>query len=221
MPSGVEHAVGEATTARAIRPGSAMATLQNVCVYCGSSDRVSQIYLDAARAMGQALARRDLTLVFGGGKTGMMGALADSALSAGGEVIGVIPELFNTPQLVHSGLTALHVVESMHTRKARMASLGDGFIALPGGFGTLEELFEMLTWSQVGLHAKPVAVLNSSGYFDRLLEAIDYARTEGFIYDEHRSLILCDSDPEELIDLMLAFRPQDLPNRWLHRQEEG
>ncbi len=198
-----------------------MATLQSVCVYCGSSDHISPVYLDAARAVGQALAQRGLTLVFGGGKVGMMGALANSALAAGGQVIGVVPELFNKPQLVHSGLTALDVVDSMHARKARMSSLGDGFIALPGGFGTLEELFEMLAWLQIGLHAKPVAVLNTSGYFDRLLGAIDHARAEGFIYDEHRSRVLCHSDPEALIDLMLAYRPQELPNRWLNRWEEG
>jgi uncharacterized protein (TIGR00730 family) len=197
-----------------------MATLQRVCVYCGSSDSVSQVYLDAARAMGKTLADRHLTVVFGGGKTGMMGALADSALGAGGEVIGVIPELFNTPQLVHSGLSALHVVDSMQTRKAQMASLSDGFIALPGGFGTFEELFETLTGSQVGLHDKPVAVLNSSGYFDRLLEAIDFAKVEGFIYDEHRSLILCHTGPGELIDQMMAFRPQGVASRWLRRHEE-
>jgi uncharacterized protein (TIGR00730 family) len=183
----------EPTPADPTRSDSTMAALQSVCVYCGQSDRISQVYLDAARAVGQTLARRGLTLVFGGGKTGMMGALANSALGAGGEVVGVIPELFNTPQLVHAGLTTLHVVDSMHARKARMADLGDGFIALPGGFGTLEELFEMLTWSQVGLHAKPVAVLNTSGYFDRLLEAID---------------------------LMLAYPPVALPNRWLDRREE-
>lgn len=198
-----------------------MAALQHVCVYCGSSDRIAPAYLDAARRMGQALARHELTIVFGGGKTGMMGALADSALGAGGEVVGVIPELFNKPQLAHLGITTMHVVDSMHTRKARMASLGDGFIALPGGFGTFEELFEILTWSQVGLHTKPVAVLNTAGYFDRLIEAIEYARAEGFIYDEHRSMILCHSDPDELIDLMFAYQPQDLPNRWLNRQAEG
>lgn len=197
-----------------------MTALQRVCVYCGSSDHISPVYLEAARAIGRTLAQRGLTLVFGGGKTGMMGALADAALVAGGEVVGVIPELFNTPQLAHAGLSAMHVVDSMHTRKARMASLGDGFIALPGGFGTLEELFEMLTWSQVGLHAKPVAMLNTSGYFDRLLEVIDHARSEGFIYDEHRSLVLCNSDPDVLIDLMLAYQPLKLPNRWLHRREE-
>jgi uncharacterized protein (TIGR00730 family) len=197
-----------------------MAALQSVCVYCGSSDHISQVYLDAARALGQTLAQRGLTLVFGGGKAGMMGALADSALSAGGQVIGVVPELFNRPQLIHSGLTTLHIVDSMHTRKARMASLGDGFVALPGGFGTFEELFEMLAWSQIGLHVKPVAVLNTSGYFDRLLGAIEFARAEGFIYDEQRSRLLCRDDPGELIDLMLAYRPQELPNGRLNRREE-
>lgn len=151
----------------------------------------------------------------------MMGALADSALHAGGRVIGVVPEVFNKPQLLHPGLTALDIVDTMHARKARMSSLGDGFIALPGGFGTFEELFEMLAWMQIGLHAKPVAVLNTSGYFDRLLEAIEHARAEGFVYDEHRSRILSHSDPEALIDLMLAHRPQDLPNRRVDRREEA
>jgi uncharacterized protein (TIGR00730 family) len=197
-----------------------MAALQRVCVYCGSSDHISPVYLDAARAIGKTLARRGLTLVFGGGRVGMMGALADSALSAGGQAIGVVPEVFNRPELIHPGLTALDVVDSMHTRKARMASLGDGFVALPGGFGTFEELFEMLAWSQIGLHAKPVAVLNTSGYFDRLLDAIDHARAEGFIYDEHRSRVICQSDPETLIDLMLAYRSPELPPRWLNRTEE-
>lgn len=167
------------------------------------------------------MARRGLTIVFGGGKTGMMGALADSALAAGGEVIGVVPRLFDSPNLIHPGLTSLHVADSMHSRKAQMASLSDGFIALPGGIGTFEELFEVLAWSQIGLHSKPVAVLNASGYFDRLLEAVDHARAEGFIYDEQRSLILCDSDPEVLIDRMLAYRPEDPGNRSRNRHEEG
>jgi uncharacterized protein (TIGR00730 family) len=151
----------------------------------------------------------------------MMGGLASSILDAGGEAIGVVPELFNTPELVHSGLTTLHIVDSMHTRKARMASLADGFMALPGGLGTLEELLEMLAWSQIGLHAKPVAVLNASGYFDRMLEMIDYAQSEGFIYDERRSLLLRHSEPEALIDLMTAYRPPKRPGRWLNCGEEG
>jgi len=150
-----------------------------------------------------------------------MGALADSALAAGGEVIGVIAEVFNKPELAHPSLTTLHVVDSMHTRKAQMAALGEGFIALPGGFGTLEELFEMLAWSQIGLHDKPVALLNSLGYFDRLLQAIDHARAEGFIYDQHRSLLLCEADPDRLIELMLAYRPHAGPDGRLKRQEEG
>jgi uncharacterized protein (TIGR00730 family) len=171
--------------------------------------------------MGTALAGRGLTVVFGGGKAGMMGALASSALSAGGRVIGVVPEFFNRPQSIHPGLTAMHVVDTMHTRKALMASLGDGFVALPGGLGTLEELFEMLAWLQLGLHTKPVAVLNTSGYFDRLLEVIQHARAEGFIYNEQRSRVLCGEDPGELIDLMLSYRPQELADRKLNRQKEG
>jgi uncharacterized protein (TIGR00730 family) len=151
----------------------------------------------------------------------MMGALADSALGAGGQVIGVIPELFNKEHLAHPGVTALEVVESMHARKARMSSLGDGFIALPGGFGTLEELLEMLAWLQIGLHAKPVAALNTDGYFDPLLGAIERARVDGFIYDERRSRLICHSDPEALIDLMLAYQPQEPPSQRPERREEG
>jgi uncharacterized protein (TIGR00730 family) len=171
--------------------------------------------------MGETLARRGIRLVFGGGKKGMMGALADAVLAAGGEVIGVIAEVFNTPEQAHPGVTTLHVFDSMHARKAHMASLGEGFIALPGGLGTLEELFEMLAWSQIGLHDKPVALLNSLGYFDRLLQAIDHARAEGFIYDQHRSLLLCEADPDRLIELMLAYRPHAGPDGRLKRQEEG
>jgi uncharacterized protein (TIGR00730 family) len=151
----------------------------------------------------------------------MMGVLADSALSAGGRVIGVIPEVFNKAQLAHPGLTALEVVDTMHARKARMSSLADGFLALPGGFGTFEELFEMLAWLQIGLHDKPVAALNTSGYFDPLLRAIEHARAEGFVYDERRARVICHSDPEALIDLMLAYRRQDLPNQRPDRWEEG
>jgi len=198
-----------------------MAALHQVCVYCGSSDHISPAYLDAARAMGQTLARRGIRLVFGGGKQGMMGALADAALAAGGEVIGVIAEVFNTPEQAHPGVTTLHVFDSMHTRKAHMAALGEGFIGLPGGVGTLEELFEMLAWCQIGLHDKPVAVLNTLGYFDRLLQAIDHARAEGFIYDQARSSLLCDADPDELIELMLAHQPRTGTDRRLKRQEEG
>src|SRR4030065_302141 len=148
--------------------------------YCGSSDKMRPAYLEAARQMGTAIARRGLTVVYGAGCTGMMGAVADGALEAGGEVIGVIPELFATPQLMHTGLTRLEIVDSMHTRKARLAELADAFIALPGGFGTFEELFEMLTWAQIGLHRKPVGLLNTLDYFVPLLNMVEHARQRGF-----------------------------------------
>jgi uncharacterized protein (TIGR00730 family) len=193
--------------------------LSRVCVYCGSSDDVRPEYLEGAAAMGQALARRGLTVIFGGGKTGLMGALADSALAAGGEVIGIIPEDFNTPALAHAHLSQLRVVASMHERKQRMAEIGDAFIALPGGFGTMEELFEILTWAQIGIHAKPVGILNTLGYFGPLLALIEHARAEGFIYDEHRSLLACEADPEALIARLESYLPPQGLERWLTRVE--
>ncbi len=171
--------------------------------------------------MGWALAGRGLTLVFGGGRTGMMGALADAALAAGGQVIGVIPEQFNNPTLAHAGLSELQVVGSMHVRKARMVELADAFVALPGGFGTLEELFEILTWAQIGLHDRPVGLLNAEGYFGPLLAQIERARGEGFIYDEHRSLLVCEADPESLLDRVAAYRPPQGLDRWVNRRQEG
>ncbi|MEW6568998.1 MAG: TIGR00730 family Rossman fold protein [Chloroflexota bacterium] len=191
--------------------------LERVCVYCGSSDAIRAEYIEAARAMGGELARRGLTLVFGGGRTGMMGALADAALEAGGTVIGIIPKGFNTPELAHAHLSELRVVVSMHERKARMAEMGDAFVALPGGFGTLEELFEMLTWAQIGLHQQPVGLLNAQRYFDPLLTMIEQARAEGFIYDEHRALLLCEEQPAVLLDRMAEYLPPPGLGRWLRR----
>jgi uncharacterized protein (TIGR00730 family) len=193
--------------------------LQTICVFCGSSDDMDSIYLQAAQEMGREIAEHKLSIVFGGGGTGMMGALADGALAAGGRVIGVIPKIFNTPELLHTGLDELHVVESMHTRKAMMADLADAFIALPGGFGTLEELFEMLTWMQIGLHAKPIGVLNIRRYFDPLMNLIQHAQDEGFIYSEHRELVLVSEQPEELISKLEAFNIPDGLDRWVHRRE--
>ncbi|MBN2555564.1 MAG: TIGR00730 family Rossman fold protein [Anaerolineales bacterium] len=190
---------------------------KRICVYCGSSDKVAEKYLAAAKAMGAALAKNGHTLVFGGGGTGLMGALADAALAHGGYVVGIIPDFFNTEQLVHTGLSELHVVESMHIRKARMAEMSDGFIALPGGFGTFEEIFEILTWAQIGLHQKPVAVCNVHGYFEPLLDLIEHARDEGFLYAEHRSLLLDDSEPERLLQKMASFRTPENLSRWVDR----
>lgn len=191
--------------------------MKTVCVYCGSSDKVKADYLDAASEMGAEIARRGLQLWYGAGSTGMMGAVANGALQAGGEVIGVIPELFNTPQLAHKGLTRLEVVSTMHQRKAYLANEADAFIALPGGFGTLEELFEILTWSQVGLHQKPVGLLNTIGYFDILLDMVEKARQEGFIYTEHRALFTSHESPAILLDSLAGYSPPDGLERWVNR----
>ena len=193
-------------------------TIQSICVYCGSADGVRAEYLAAAFAMGQALAGAGLRLVYGAGKTGLMGAVADGALQAGGWVTGVVPVYLNTPQLIHAGLNELEVVETMHLRKARMSELADAFIALPGGYGTFEELFESLTWAQLGLHQKPIGLLNTRGYYDPLVTLVQHALKEGFIYAEHRTLLLSSTDP---LDLLAQMRQYEIPaglDRWLKRE---
>jgi len=191
--------------------------LKTICVYCGSSDKMAQAYLDAAREMGRAIAKRGLSIVYGAGSTGLMGSMADGALEAGGVVIGVIPKMFNTPVLAHQKLTRMEVVDTIHIRKARLAELGDAFIALPGGFGTFEELFEILTWSQIGLHTKPVGLLNTNHYYNPLLSLVEHARIEGFIYEEHRALLTSHEEPEKLLDLLTMHEHPDGLARWLTR----
>jgi len=192
--------------------------MNSVCVYCGSADHVHPDYLLAARRMGETLARRGLTLVYGGGRTGLMGALADGVLESGGQVIGVIVESMNTPALAHPGLTRMEVIPLIHQRKARMYELADAYIALPGGYGTLDELFETLTWAQIGVHAKPIGLLNVGGYFDPLLAMLDRAETEGFIFPEHRRSLLCASDPGALLDAMKNHEPPvDAVRRWMRQ----
>ncbi len=181
--------------------------MKRICVYCGSKAGVNPVYREAATAMGKALARRGLGLVFGGGRIGMMGAVADAVMAAGGEAIGVIPNALMEIEVGHAGLTELRVVGSMHERKAAMAELADGFIALPGGFGTLEEFFEMTTWSQLGLNTKPLGLLNTNGYYDALLAFVEHTVTEGFVRPGHRDLIVADEDPDRLIDALLARPP--------------
>lgn len=193
--------------------------IHTLCVFCGSSDDMGQAYLEAAELMGRTIAAHHIDIVFGAGRTGMMGALADGALASGGRVIGVIPEIFNTPELLHAGLEELHVVESMHTRKAMMAEMADGFIALPGGFGTFEELFEMLTWMQIGLHSKPIGILNVSEYFNPFMKLIQHAQEQGFIYPEHRKLICISDNPDELISSLQEFEIPNGLERWVHRRE--
>jgi hypothetical protein len=173
---------------------------RRVCVFCGSSSGLGNAYAEAARATGSALARRGLGLVYGGGRVGLMGHLADAALDAGGEVVGVIPKALFERELGHTGVTELRVVRSMHERKALMADLSGAFLALPGGFGTLDEFCEVLTWAQLGIHRKPCALLNVNGYFDPLLALFDRAVRDGFLARAHRALVLVGSDPEQLAD---------------------
>lgn len=174
--------------------------MRAVCVFCGASAGDRPGYAAAARALAAALTGRDLTLVYGGGSIGLMGILADSALAAGGRVVGVLPEHLARREVAHAGLTELHIVASMHERKALMARSADAFIALPGGLGTLEELFEVLTWAQLGLHRKPCALLNVEGYFDPLIAFLDSAVARGFVQPRHREMLLIDTDPARLLE---------------------
>jgi len=190
--------------------------MKSICVYCGSSDAVSPDYLAAARQMGQVLAERGHRLIYGGGKTGLMGAVADGAIEGGGEVVGVIIPSMNTKPLAHNGLTRMDVVPTMHARKARMHELSDGYIALPGGFGTMDELFETLTWAQVGEHEKPVGLLNVKEYYVPLLAALKHAMQEGFVFQEHLDTLACEPSPETLLDVMQNHKhPHDAVRRWM------
>lgn len=190
--------------------------MRSICVFCGSSDAVHSDYITAARSLGILLADRGIRLVFGGGRTGLMGAVADGALSAGGEVIGVIIPSMNNPALAHDGLTRMDVPPDMHARKARMHELADGYIAMPGGFGTFDELFETITWAQTGAHQKPVGLLNVRNYYAPLLAAMDHAVEEGFVFNEHRNAIACDSDPVKLLEAMAKYdHPHEAVKRWL------
>ncbi|MBM3150791.1 MAG: TIGR00730 family Rossman fold protein [Chloroflexi bacterium] len=192
--------------------------MRSVCVYCGSADGVSPPFLAAARRVGAALAHSGRALVYGGGRTGLMGALADAALENGGQALGVIVENMNTPALAHPGLTRLEVTATIHQRKARMYELAEGYIALPGGFGTLDELFETLTWGQIGEHAKPVGILNVDGYYDPLLAMLDRAAREKFLFPEHRQGLLVDEDPQGLLEAMEKHEhPHAAVKRWMRQ----
>lgn len=199
--------------------------MNSICIYCGSADNIHPDYLLAARQMGATLARRGLTLIYGGGRTGLMGALADGALENSGQVIGVIVASMNTPALAHPGLTRMEVTPLIHERKARMYALADAYLALPGGYGTLDELFETLTWAQIGEHAKPIGLLNVRAYFNPLLKMIEHAEKEGFIFPEHRRSLLCDSDPGALLDAMNGIHgienhrhSEEAVKRWMRQK---
>jgi uncharacterized protein (TIGR00730 family) len=189
-----------------------------VCVFCGSSAGVRPAYRDAAAAFGRLLARQRRTLVYGGSNVGLMGAMADAALAAGGRVIGVLPHHLVVREVAHTGLTELRTVGSMHERKQQMADLADAFVLLPGGMGSLEEFFEVWTWGQLGLHRKPYALLNVGGYFDPLLAFLDHAVVERFVRSEHRDLLLVDDNPERLLARLDAHEPAPAPS-WIDRGE--
>jgi uncharacterized protein (TIGR00730 family) len=191
-------------------------TVQRVCVYCGSSPGSDPRFAEAAAAFGRALAVRGLSLVYGGGSIGLMGRLADAVLTHGGHVVGVIPAGLVRKEVAHLSLPDLHVVATMHERKARMADLADAFVALPGGMGTLDEIFEMLTWGQLGLHAKPCAFLDVAGYYGPLLAFLDRAVDSRFLKPEHRTMFLVDADPERLLDRLMSYQVPVL-EKWLDR----
>ena len=188
--------------------------MRRICVFCGSSTGLRPDYRLAAEAMGTALARRGQELVYGGGKVGLMGIMADAALAAGGRVTGVIPQALVAKEVGHAGLTELRVVRSMHERKALMAELADGFVALPGGMGTLDEMFEILTWAQLGIHAKPCGLLNVAGYFDPLLGFVRHSVAEGFVRQEHGSMLQVAAQPDALLDLLQHAHVPVLP-KWV------
>ena len=189
-----------------------------LCVFCGSSVGANPLFAEAAGALATELARRNIGIVYGGGNVGLMGVVADAALAAGGEVVGVIPHGLVSRELAHQGLTELHVVDSMHERKALMAELSDGFVALLGGFGTLEEFCEVVTWTQLGVHLKPCGLLNVAGYYDGLMAFLVHALEEEFLRPTHFEIVVAASEPTELIDRILTWRPPPVV-RWITRSE--
>ena len=201
-------------------PGGArpVAIVQSICVFCGSNFGARDGYAEAAQQLGRTVARRGLRLVYGGSKVGLMGVLADAALAAGGEVVGVIPSALVEREIAHAGLTELRQVKSMHERKAMMADLSDGFVGLPGGAGTLEELFEIWTWAQLGHHRKPVGMLNVQGFFDALIAFLDHQAAELFMRLEHRDMLLVDTDPARLLDRFETYQPP-VVTKWIERGE--
>ncbi|HEX2833418.1 MAG TPA: TIGR00730 family Rossman fold protein [Thermoanaerobaculia bacterium] len=192
--------------------------IHRICVFCGSNTGSDPAYADAARNLGTLFAREGIALVYGGGSVGLMGQLADAVLRAGGEVIGVIPHALWAREVGHRGLTDLRIVETMHERKAMMADLADAFIALPGGLGTFEEIFEIWTWAQLGLHTKPLGFLDTNGYYKPLMQFLDRATRDKFVRDEHRSIACIDEDAEALLKKFDSWRPPRV-QKWITRDE--
>lgn len=195
-----------------------MTTITSICIYCGSSPGKKEAYTSAAIALAEALVRRNIRLVYGGASIGIMGTVADHVLKLGGQVIGVIPKALAHKEVAHANLTELHVTQSMHERKMRMAELADGFIALPGGIGTLEELFEIWTWAQLGFHDKPCGLLNVAGYYDTLITFLDHVLEEQFVKAHHRDILMVESDPDVLLERYINFQAQPV-RHWLAKDE--
>lgn len=192
--------------------------MKSVCVFCGSNPGNDPVYAEGARAMGVEIARRGMVLVYGGGAVGLMGIVADAALAAGGEVHGIIPRALREKEVGHHHLTRLEIVETMHIRKARMAELSEGFIAMPGGIGTFEELFEIWTWAQLGIHDKPLAFLNVAGFYDPLATFLDNTVEAGFLKQTHRAMTITDTQPATLLDRMEQYVPA-ATYKWVEKEE--
>jgi uncharacterized protein (TIGR00730 family) len=192
--------------------------VKSVCVFCGSHPGDDPAYEAAARALGRTLAEAGIKLVYGGGHVGLMGSVADAALAAGGQVTGVMPKALVEREVAHTGLTRLHVVGSMHERKAKMSELSEGFVALPGGTGTLEEFFEVLTWAQLGEHGKPCGLLNVAGYYDPLLAVFDHMMNRGFLAEKHRAMVLVETEPTALLERFKDYSPPATV-KWIDRSE--
>ena len=192
--------------------------MKRICVYCGSSPGAIPAYREAAASLGRELAKRDIGLVYGGASVGVMGAVADAAMEHGAEAIGVIPHALATKEVAHHGLSELFVVESMHERKARMAELSDGFIALPGGWGTIEEIFEMLTWAQLGFHEKPCGLLNIAAYYDDLHRFLEHAMNQRFVKEDFRPMMIMERDPVSLLDRFEQYQAPRV-RKWLGPEE--
>ena len=194
-------------------------SLRSVCVFCGASPGASPVYREAAEALGQHLAQRGIRLIYGGGAVGLMGVVADAALNAGGEVIGIIPQSLERAEIGHRNLTCLEVVDGMHARKARMAELSDAFIALPGGLGTLEELFEVWTWGQLGYHGKPLGLLEVNGFYSKLTAFLDHIVGEGFVRAAHRDMLQVSESPQTLLDALDSWQPTVAP-KWVEQKPD-
>lgn len=202
----------------AVRCHNARRVIRRICVFCGSNPGSDPVYAEAARNLGRLFAKEGIALIYGGGSVGLMGELADAVLGAGGEVIGVIPHALWAREVGHRGLTDLRIVDTMHERKAMMADLADAFIAMPGGLGTLEEIFEVWTWAQLGLHAKPLGFLDVNGFYTPLLQFLDRAVKERFVKEPHRAIAFVDPDPETLLRRFDTWRPPRV-EKWITRDE--